>query len=290
VDTSGGAIKVNHYGAGDGIYVAANTTGSTSYESASYVDGTKGFISTVQAYTPFYTTLFNALWANASVPGYGMYLADQAPGNAFTAKQFAGLVDSNQPMFAVVNPSLIFLGGLDTFGNYLSGSTNPAVSGKVRLANTDAVKWRNAANSADLPLGVSTVNQLSYNGNNVPVEVIQILSTGLVANYNAGTAKTLFTPTAAGMWEIKFVQAISRAATTSCTFPSLTLSWTDAGSVVRTATLVASNTTNATTNLVSGVQIIYTNGSTAVKVTSASYGSVGTTTMAYSLGVTAVQL
>lgn len=51
---------------------------------------------------------------------------------------------------------------------YKSRSTNIAASGIVRLNNnSDAVSWRNAANSADLPLTVDASNRLSYNG--VPV-------------------------------------------------------------------------------------------------------------------------
>jgi len=213
VDTSGGAIKVNHYGGGDGIYVAAFATGSTSVESASYVDGTKGFISTVQSYTPFYTTLFNALWGNASVPGYGMYLADQAPGMAFTAKQFAGITDSNVPMFAVVNSSLVYLGGIDTFGNFLSGTANPAVSGKVRLANTDAIKFRNAANSADLSLGVSAGNLLTFGGVSVAPTVSPALTgtptapTQAALNNSTRLSTTAYTDLAVGVEKTRALAA-----------------------------------------------------------------------------------
>jgi hypothetical protein len=52
---------------------------------------------------------------------------------------------------------------------YLSDSATLAHTGVVRLANTtDAISWRNAGNTADLPLSVNSSNQLTFNG--VPIE------------------------------------------------------------------------------------------------------------------------
>lgn len=45
---------------------------------------------------------------------------------------------------------------------FQSGSANPAAVGLLRLSNTDTVNWRNAANSADVTLGVNGQNQLQY--------------------------------------------------------------------------------------------------------------------------------
>lgn len=50
---------------------------------------------------------------------------------------------------------------------YKSRATNVSTTGAVRLGNTQAVSWRNAANSADLPLSVDASNVLNFNG--VPV-------------------------------------------------------------------------------------------------------------------------
>lgn len=48
---------------------------------------------------------------------------------------------------------------------YISSETaNSSSTGVVRLANTDTVSFRNAANTADLALGVSASNQLTFNG------------------------------------------------------------------------------------------------------------------------------
>ena len=45
-----------------------------------------------------------------------------------------------------------------------SRATNPSATGIVRLGNTETLSWRNAGNSADLPLTVNSSNQLTYNG------------------------------------------------------------------------------------------------------------------------------
>ncbi len=45
-----------------------------------------------------------------------------------------------------------------------SRGTNVSTTGIVRLANTEAVSWRNAGNSADLALSVDSSNNLTFNG------------------------------------------------------------------------------------------------------------------------------
>lgn len=48
---------------------------------------------------------------------------------------------------------------------YKSRTVNPAAAGILRLANnSDSVNWRNAANSADLPLATNASDQLTFNG------------------------------------------------------------------------------------------------------------------------------
>lgn len=66
---------------------------------------------------------------------------------------------------------------------FTSVTSTPAVAGVVRLANTDAIKWRNAGNSADMPFGVDTSNNLTYNS------IAIASSSGIVnANIAAGAA------------------------------------------------------------------------------------------------------
>jgi hypothetical protein len=131
-----------------------------------------------------------------------------------------------------------------------------------------------------------TYSGITTAGNGVPAEANQIIATGLTANYNAGTAKTIFTPTAASQLRISFTQAITTADAVSSTFPSLTLGWTDAGGIARTKILVATSATNTTAVESDGVTVITTNTSTAVTVTSASYASNTPATMTYALTIT----
>jgi len=111
--------------------------------------------------------------------------------------------------------------------------------------------------------------------------------TALTANYNAGSAKTLIaTPVAGGIYRISGAQAINRAATTSSTFPSLTLGYTDAGGIARTITLVSTSTTNTTAVVTNFGATIHASSAAAITLTSASYASSGVTSMQYSLGYT----
>lgn len=45
-----------------------------------------------------------------------------------------------------------------------TATTNPAASGVVRLANAESIAWRNATNTADLALTVTSGNVLQFNG------------------------------------------------------------------------------------------------------------------------------
>jgi len=47
---------------------------------------------------------------------------------------------------------------------YKSRTSNVSATGSLRLANTDFIGFRNAANSSDLVLGVNASDQLTYNG------------------------------------------------------------------------------------------------------------------------------
>ena len=47
---------------------------------------------------------------------------------------------------------------------YKSGSSNIAHTGVVRLAQSDTISFRNFANTTDVPLGMNSSNQLTFNG------------------------------------------------------------------------------------------------------------------------------
>lgn len=147
----------------------------------------------------------------------------------------------------------------------------------------------NGIPSATLNKVFSSYNGVTLAGNGVPSEPFQIVSSGLTANYNSGSAKTVFTPTTGTVLRVTAMQAITTAATTGAatsTLPSLTLGWTDAGGIARTLVLLATSSTNTTAVYESGTTLIHTNSSTVVTVTSASYASDTAAQMAYDLVVT----
>ena len=72
----------------------------------------------------------------------------QKAGGTFTL-----LADANfGPNFGLISPY------------FTSNTTNPAVSGTLRLANTDIIAWRNGDNTADLTLGIDGSGNLIYSG------------------------------------------------------------------------------------------------------------------------------
>ena len=148
----------------------------------------------------------------------------------------------------------------------------------------------NAVNeSLNTIIDSSLANRNLYSDNNqYESGYLRDTQAALTANYNSGSAKTIYegingTDT---ILAVKGVQAINRSATSSSTFPSLTLSWTDPGGISRTQTLVATSTGNATSVITSFVTAIHVKAGTAVTLTSASYASSGATSMQYSLGYT----
>jgi hypothetical protein len=52
-----------------------------------------------------------------------------------------------------------------TAGYFQSSTPNPALSGTIRLANTDTIDWRNSGNSADLAFSVNSVGFPFFNTN-----------------------------------------------------------------------------------------------------------------------------
>ena len=87
-------------------------------------------------------------------------------------------------LVALATGSLTRAGGLFTLTNevnfggsyglkapyFKTFTSTPATTGVLRLANTDGIYWRNAANTANLGLTVNGSNQLVFNGStlNVP--------------------------------------------------------------------------------------------------------------------------
>ncbi len=119
----------------------------------------------------------------------------------------------------------------------------------------------------------------------------------LYANYNSGSAKTIYTPTAATALRVS-VTELSTNTPTGATLPSLTLGWTDAGGTAKTLALLSSTgsvsaagvyaTNYAAITASGGIQVvIFTNSSTVVTVTSASYAAGSGTALTYALAISA---
>lgn len=94
--------------------------------------------------------------------------------------------------------------------SYKSRSTNIAASGIIRLNNnSDAISWRNFANSGDLPLIVDASNRLSYNGNLVltgtgPTDYVSSIT---------GTANQVIASAAIGAITLSLPQSIATTST-----------------------------------------------------------------------------
>ena len=104
---------------------------------------------------------------------------------------------------------------------FTSVSANPAGVGVVRLANTDAVEWRNAANNANLPLSVDSSNNLLWNG-----DIISTSSSSPVLSIT-GTANQITASAATGNVTLSvpstFIAPGSIAATSTLSGTALTL-------------------------------------------------------------------
>lgn len=70
---------------------------------------------------------------------------------------------------------------------YFSARNNAASTGFIRMDNGGSLSWRNAANSADLPLYVTSANLLAFNGSTI------IDASGVVPAASGGTGISSYT-------------------------------------------------------------------------------------------------
>ncbi|CAB4199978.1 hypothetical protein UFOVP1351_18 [uncultured Caudovirales phage] len=73
--------------------------------------------------------------------------------------------------------------------SYKSRAANPAGTGVMRLGNTEAISWRNAANSTDLGLSVNNLDMLMFDG----AWLMDTASIQTVANKSMSGADNTFT-------------------------------------------------------------------------------------------------
>lgn len=70
---------------------------------------------------------------------------------------------------------------------YFSARSNAATSGFLRMDNGGSISWRNAANSANLPLSVNSSNELVFNGTTL------VNSSGILPVASGGTGLASYT-------------------------------------------------------------------------------------------------
>jgi hypothetical protein len=115
----GSFTKVNHLGAGDAHYVAHFGTGGIGYESASWANNTTGFLADVQIAGLSNAIMFNALWEQATIPNYGLFVATAVPANALTISKFSDGYEGNVQI-RITEPNY----GYDRFEVFNSGQVN----------------------------------------------------------------------------------------------------------------------------------------------------------------------
>lgn len=142
---AGGAIKINHFGAGDGIYLNLQAAGF-GYEAAGYVNGGTGFLATFQASSLTSSIGYNATWGYTTIPAYGLFYASQSAARAFVVQSnYTGA--NGYPQYALMSTNLATtLWGINNDGSRIGTATaspgvaapaSPLVSGTV-YQNTTA--------------------------------------------------------------------------------------------------------------------------------------------------------
>lgn len=212
---------------------------------------------------------------------------------------FNNLVVNGSVAFTVVNALVGFqVNGAAPSGDVLLGNGSDFVPGQLaasQISNGATGTGKIVLDNGPSFLGkFAKYNGLVVGGNGVPSILYQSLSTGLTANFNGGSAVTLYTPITPAQFRITWSEACTHAATSSSTLPALTFGWTDAAGVSRTLNVVVNSspylfggtvTTNTTAIMSQGCVVIYTNGSTPITATSSGFASSGSVSLQYDLSL-----
>lgn len=167
-DAAGGGVKVMHRGKGGDAYdVILLNAGAVGYEAATFfedngvLNGTKGFIATLQVLNGTKVnapnaTFFTALWESQVVPNYGLLLFQQASGHAITIERFGstnfgqdGTINEGQVMVRIVTSgyarnlwSVYNSGRIDIAAQFATNGTQLRNSPEFTLVGT---YWNGAA-------------------------------------------------------------------------------------------------------------------------------------------------
>lgn len=181
---------------------------------------------------------------------------------------------------------------------YFSARTNAATTGFIRMDNGGSISWRNAANSANLPLSVNSSNELTFNGftilNSSGLLPVASGGTGL-ASYSVGdtlyasgattlsklaigsSGLVMVSNTSAPLWQkitdaqVQDSAAISRAKLASGSADHVVIN-SAAGAVSSEATLAVSRGGTNTASYTTG-DLLYASGATTL--TKLGIGSTG---------------
>ncbi len=127
VNGKGGAIKISHYGLGDGIYCDLQNAGF-GIESASYYNGSTGFLASFQASDLTSSIGFEALWGYSTIPAYGLFYASQSAGRAVVVQSnYTG--NNGYPQFALESSSLALLWGVNNDGTVQANTPTASLTG-----------------------------------------------------------------------------------------------------------------------------------------------------------------
>lgn len=132
--TGGSFSRVTHLGAGDAHYVGHFGANGLGYESASWADGTTGFLADVQIPGLSNSIMFNALWEQPTIPNYGMFVATAVPANALTISKYDTTHEGNVQI-RITEPNY----GYDRFEVFNSGQVN-----QIALHSTSTATLTNA--------------------------------------------------------------------------------------------------------------------------------------------------
>jgi len=151
---AGGGIKCIHCGHGDAFFCVLCGTNAVGYEAATFVDGTRGFIGTIQTSGLPNSVPFTGLWEQSTKPNFaGCLLAEEQVCNAITIQKIDGGIvapadgdlqlrlvehDYATTRFGVYNDGATLLRSLDS-----SAGTTTRHAPLLTLAGT---YWNGAAN------------------------------------------------------------------------------------------------------------------------------------------------
>lgn len=133
----------------------------------------------------------------------------------------------------------------------------------------------------------SSINGKATAGLGVPAEYTQEVATAQAANFNSGSAFTLLSAPATGVYRVTVYSIVTQAATNSSTLPSNTVGWTDpTSSITQSFAATATNSGNTTTTFVQNSILIYAKTGTNITLTQAGFASSGATGMQFTIVAT----